>query len=80
MVSSTYLPPVRVLSVDNVQNISFREGQASLLTGDQVVCGWAVVKVGFQVHLENKVCVTIVTASGRKKEIGGVFNNNIFRL
>lgn len=46
-----HLPPVGILSVDNLKDVAFLEGHARLSTRDQVVIGWVVVKVRSHVHL-----------------------------
>lgn len=46
-----HLPPVGVLSVDNLKDVTFLEGHPCLSTWDQVVIVWVVVKVWPHVHL-----------------------------
>lgn len=46
-----YLPPVGILSVDNLKDVAFFEGHARLATGDQVIIGRIVVKVWPHIHL-----------------------------
>lgn len=41
----TDLPPVEVLLVEDLQDVSTAEAEPRLLTGDQVVVGRVVVKV-----------------------------------
>lgn len=47
----THLPPVGVLLVDYMKDVSLGKGQACLFTGDQVVCGWIIVEVWLQINL-----------------------------
>lgn len=54
----THLPPVGVLLVDHMQDVSLGEGQARLFTGDQVVSGWIIVEMWLQIHLQNLWCET----------------------
>lgn len=46
-----YLPPVGVLLVHHLQDVSFGEVQAGIFTGDQAVCFWIIVEVWLQVNL-----------------------------
>lgn len=39
------LPPVKVLLVENLQNVSTAEAKPCFLAGYQVIMGWVVVKV-----------------------------------
>jgi hypothetical protein len=47
----TDLPPVEVLLVEKLQDVSTAEAQACLLTGDEVVMGRVVVKVTLHIRL-----------------------------
>ena len=47
-----HLPPVGVLLVDYMEDVSLEKGQACLFTGDQVVCGWIIVEVWLQIDLK----------------------------
>lgn len=47
-----HLPPVDVVLVDDLQNVSGLEPQAGLLAGDQVVVGRVVVVVTLEEDLE----------------------------
>jgi hypothetical protein len=46
-----HLPPVGVLSVDNLKEVPPLEANPRLSTWDQMVIGWIVVKVWLHVHL-----------------------------
>lgn len=46
-----HLPPVGILSVDNLKNVTFLEGHPRLSARGQVVTCWAVVEVWPHVHL-----------------------------
>lgn len=41
----TYLPPVEVLLIENLQDVSTVKTKPCLLTGNKVIMGWVVVKV-----------------------------------
>ena len=41
----TYLPPVEVLLIENLQDVSTVKAKPCLLTGNKVIMGWVVVKV-----------------------------------
>lgn len=41
----TDLPPVEILLVENLQDVSAAEAKPRFLTGNQVIMGWVVVKV-----------------------------------
>lgn len=47
-----HLPPVGVLLVDYMEDVSLEKGQACLFTGDQVVCGRIIVEVWLQIDLK----------------------------
>lgn len=46
-----HLPPVGILSVDDLKNVAFLEGHPGLSARDQVVIGRVVIKVRAHVHL-----------------------------
>ena len=48
----TDLPPVEVLLIEDLQDVSAAEAKPRLLTGDQVVMGGVVVKVTLDKSLE----------------------------
>ncbi len=48
---SSHLPPVGVLLVDYMEDVSFEKGQACFFTGDQVVSGWIIVEVRLEINL-----------------------------
>lgn len=41
----TDLPPVKVLLVENLQNVSTAEAKACFLAGNQVIMGWVIIEV-----------------------------------
>lgn len=47
-----HLPPVRVLLIYYMENLSLGEGQTSLFTRAQVVCGRVIVEVWLQINLQ----------------------------
>lgn len=51
----SHLPPVGVLLVDHMKDVSPGKGQACLFTGDQVVCGRIIVEVWLQINLQFRV-------------------------
>lgn len=53
-VFASHLPPVGVLLVHYMQNVSFRESQPRLFTRDQVISVRIVVEMWFQIHLKEK--------------------------
>ena len=48
---SSQLPPIGVLLVDNVEDLSSGKRQAGLLARDQAVRGWVVVEMWLQINL-----------------------------
>lgn len=46
-----HLPPVGVLLVHHLQDVSLGEVQAGVFTGDQAVYSWIIVEVWLQVNL-----------------------------
>lgn len=53
-VFASHLPPVGVLLVHYMQNVSFRESQTRLFTRDQVISVRIVVEMWLQIHLKGK--------------------------
>lgn len=51
----THLPPVGVLLVHHMEDVSLGEGQARFFTRDQVVCGRIIVEVGLKINLQVRV-------------------------
>lgn len=56
LAAPSHLPPVGVLLVHYLENVSLGEGQAGLLTGDQVVCGRIIAEVWLQIDLRFIEC------------------------
>lgn len=54
----TDLPPVEVLLVKDLQNVSTAEAKPCLLTGNQVIMRWVVVKVTLYKGLKRSTHVT----------------------
>lgn len=48
------LPPIGVLLVHHLQDVSLGEGQAGVFTRAQAVCSWIIVEVWPQVNLQGK--------------------------
>jgi len=53
-VFASHLPPVGVLLVHYMKNVSFRESQTRLFTRDQVIRVRIVVEMWLQIHLKGK--------------------------
>lgn len=51
MTQGPYLPPVGVILVDDLEEVSGNELQPGFLTWNEVVRGWVIVKVGLHKHL-----------------------------
>lgn len=48
----TDLPPVKVLLIENLQNVSTAEAEPGFLTGNQVIMGWVIVEVALHKGLK----------------------------
>lgn len=62
-----YLPPVGVLLVHHLQDVSLGEVQASIFTGDQAVGSWIIIEVWLQVNL--RVAIEKKTTRGMKNNV-----------
>ncbi len=54
VVNVFHLPPVDVILVDYLEDVSCLKPQARLLAGNQVVIGWIVVIVTLEKHLRKR--------------------------
>lgn len=50
----SYLPPVDVFLVDDLQNVSAAELQSGFLTGNQVIVGRVIIKMALHEDLKKK--------------------------
>lgn len=49
-----HLPPVQVLSIDYLKNVTPPEGEPSLSAWNQFVIGWVVVEMSFYINLAHR--------------------------
>lgn len=70
---ATDLPPVKVLLVENLQNVSTAEAKSRFFTGNQVIVRWVVVKVtlykGLKRQIKGNVLVHLAKLKKNKTEL-----------